>query len=202
MKIAFVILEGMVTLDFLGVYDPISRLKTMGFRDDIEWDICALTEEVTDSTAQLTIKANVVKPDLGSYDMFIVPGGRGVPQAREDREFMDWIKAGRSARYKVGVCNGTLLLGEAGYLKGKKATTHRRAFEVLDTMAGETLHQRVVEDGDVITAGGITSSLDLGLYLVHKIAGPEVREEIRTQMEYQAFENAHIESFGAPLQVA
>jgi cyclohexyl-isocyanide hydratase len=202
LKIAFVILEGMVTLDFLGVYDPISRLKTMGFRDDIQWDICALTEEITDSTGQLTIKANVVKPNLSDYDMFIVPGGRGVPKAREDREFMDWIKAGRNARCKVGVCNGTLLLGEAGYLAGKKATTHRRAFEILEPMADETLHQRVVEDGDVITAGGITSSLDLGLYLVHKIAGPEVMKEIRAQMEYQAFDDAQIENFGAPLQLA
>ena len=115
---------------------------------------------------------------------------------------MDWIKAGRNARYKVGVCNGTLLLGEAGYLAGKKATTHRRAFEILEPMADETLHQRVVEDGDVITAGGITSSLDLGLYLVHKIAGPEVMKEIRAQMEYQAFDDAQIENFGAPLQLA
>ena len=122
LRIAFVILEGMVTLDFLGVYDPISRIKTMGFRDDVEWDICALAEEITDSTSQLTIKTNVVKPDLSSYDMFIVPGGRGVNQARENPEFMDWIKAGRSARYKVGVCNGTLLLGEAGFLIGRKAT--------------------------------------------------------------------------------
>jgi transcriptional regulator GlxA family with amidase domain len=202
MKIAFVVFEGMTTLDFLGVYDPVTRLKTMGFRDDVEWDVCAISEQITDTTGQLTFRPNKIKPDLGEYDMFVVPGGSGVNAARNDPEFMDWIRTGHRASYKMSVCNGTMILGEAGYLSGKKATTNRNVFETLAPFVLEVIRERVVEDGELITAGGVSSSLDLGLYLVHKIAGPEVMEEIRAQMEYNGFEHAKIRSFGEPLKVA
>ena len=201
MKIAFVIYDGMTTLDFLGVYDPISRLKTMGFRDDIEWDICAIGPEVTDQTGQLTIKATKVKPNLGNYDFFIVPGGPGGREVRNSPEFKEWILTGKDASYKMSVCGGALVLADAGFLEGKRATTNLNAFKALEPFVVEVLKQRVVEDGEVITAGGVSSSLDMGLYLVHKIAGAEVMEEIRAQMEYNGFEHAKVASFGEPLKV-
>jgi len=202
MKFAFVIYNGMTTLDFLGVYDPITRLKTRGVRDDIEWDIVAFTDEVTDVTGQLTIKPNKVRPDLSGYDMFIVPGGPGGREVRDTPEFIEWIQNGKDASYKVSVCGGGIILGVAGYLTGKRATTNRNALKALEQYAGEVLDQRVVEDGDVITAEGVSSSLDLGLYLVHKIAGPEVMEDIRISMEYTGFDKANIKDFGEPLKLS
>ena len=64
-------------MGFLGVFDPITRMKTMGFRNDIDWDICAFTEQVTDTTGTLTIIPTKVRPNLGDYDMFIIGGGYG-----------------------------------------------------------------------------------------------------------------------------
>lgn len=201
MKFAFIIYNGMTTLDFLGVYDPISRLKTRGYRDDIEWDIVAFTEEVTDQTGQLTIKPNKVRPNLSEYDMFIVPGGPGGREARETPGFIEWIQTGKDAPYRVSVCGGGLILGVAGFLTGKRATTNRNALKALEEFAGQVLDQRVVEDGNVITAEGVSSSLDLGLYLVRKIAGPEVMEKVRESMEYNGFEKANITDFGEPLKL-
>ena len=201
MKFAFIIYNGMTTLDFLGVYDPISRLKTRGYRDDIEWDIVAFTEEVMDQTGQLTIKPNKVRPNLSEYDVFIVPGGPGGREARETPGFIEWIQTGIDTPYRVSVCGGGLILGAAEYLTGKRATTNRNALKALEEFAGQVLNQRVVEDGNVITAEGVSSSLDLGLYLVRKIAGPEVMEKVRESMEYNGFEKANITDFGEPLKL-
>jgi transcriptional regulator GlxA family with amidase domain len=115
---------------------------------------------------------------------------------------MEWIEGGKSARYKVSVCGGAMILAEAGYLTGKKATTNRNVLKSLESYAAEVLKERVVDEGDIITAGGVSSSLDLGLYLVHKIAGPEVMEKIRTQMEYNGFQYANIQHFGEPIKIA
>ena len=202
MKFAFIIYNGMTTLDFLGVYDPISRLKTRGYRDDIEWDIVAFTDEVTDQTGQLTIKPNKVRPNLSEYDLFVVPGGPGGREARETPGFIEWIQTGiDTPPYRVSVCGGGLILGVAGYLTGKRATTNRNALKALEEFAGQVLDQRVVEDGNVITAEGVSSSLDLGLYLVRKIAGPEVMEKVRESMEYNGFDKANITDFGEPLKL-
>lgn len=123
MKIGFVIYDAMTGLDFVGVFDPMSRLKTMGFLPDLEWDICALREEITDG-AGLRFRATRVKQSLGGYDAVVVPGGPAAVQLRFDNDFVDWIKTAESCSWKISVCSGALLLGAAGFLKGKKATTH------------------------------------------------------------------------------
>lgn len=75
--------------------------------------------------------------------------------------------------------------GSAGFLKGKKATTHLTAFDDLRKFCSLVVYERIVDEGDVITARGVTSSIDLGLYLCEKLAGPKVKEQIRQQMDYQ-----------------
>ncbi|MBW4634157.1 MAG: DJ-1/PfpI family protein [Iphinoe sp. HA4291-MV1] len=98
---------------------------------------------------------------------------------------MEWLKTSQSCHLKVSVCTGSLLLGKAGFLTGKKATTHPNHFQELEKFCDEVVKQRIVDEGDVITAGGVTSSIDLGLYLCEKFAGSEVKEKIRRQMDYQ-----------------
>ncbi len=183
MKIGFVIYEGMTSLDFIGVYDPLTRLKTMGFLPDLEWEVCGWEAEVRDGNGLKYAPTWVGKP-LGGFDMLIVPGGSGSRALEKEAGFLDWLKTAASCKEKISVCTGALLLGAAGFLEGKSATTHPAAYEELKRYSARVLEQRIVEDGDAITAGGVAASIDLGLYLCEKIAGTEAAETIRRQMDY------------------
>jgi transcriptional regulator GlxA family with amidase domain len=186
MKIAFIIYEGMTTLDFIGVYDPLTRLKSMGFLQDLEWEICSFTQEVKDSNG-LRFSPTRVGESLKDYDMVVVPGGFGSRKLMNDTEFIQWLETAEFCKLKVSVCTGVLLLGTAGFLKGKKATTPPDAFKELKRFCSEVVDKRIVDEGDVITARGVTSSIDLGLYLCEKLAGKKAKEKIRKQMDYQHF---------------
>ena len=199
MKIAFVIYDNMTALDLLGVYDPVTRLKAMGFVKDLEWDICALTDEVTDVTEGLHVTPTRVKPDLGEYDMVVVPGGRGTRGVTDSPQYMEWIGTAARCQTKVSVCSGALIMGAAGFLRGKRATTHWAALDALEQFCTVVRDQRVVDDGDVLTAGGVTSSIDMGLYLCGKLAGREAMEAIKRQMEYPY--GVEYADFGASIPV-
>lgn len=183
MRIAFVIYNGMTSLDFIGVYDPLSRLKTLGFIPDLEWEICAHTEAVTDNTGLRMVPTKVREP-LDAYDMMVIPGGFGSRKLVDDTDFIAWLKTAEPCPLKVSVCTGSLLLGAAGFLQGKRATTHFNALDILNKFCSQVVEARIVDEGDVITAGGVTSSIDLGLYLCQKLAGPEAKERIRRTMDY------------------
>ncbi|WP_347276220.1 DJ-1/PfpI family protein [Coleofasciculus sp. FACHB-542] len=103
----------------------------------------------------------------------------------DDPELIAWLKTSASCQFKVSVCTGSLLLGAAGFLEEKTATTHPNAFHDLQKYCKSVLDKRVVDEGDVITARGVTSAIDLGLYLCEKFAGYEIKEKIRKQMDYQ-----------------
>lgn len=184
MKVAFIIYNGMTSLDFIGVYDPVTRLKIMGFIPDLQWDVCAFSKEVKDKT-DLQFTPTKVGGPLQDYDMVIVPGGFGSRKLVDDSGFIEWLRTAKPCKLKVSVCTGALLLGAAGFLKGKTATTHPNAFRDLQKYCLSVVDQRVVDEGEVITARGVTSSIDLGLYLCEKLAGPGAKEEIRKQMDYQ-----------------
>lgn len=186
MKIAFVIYNGMTALDFIGVYDPVTRLKTMGFIQDLGWEICADSKEVSDN-AGLRFTPTRVGESLEGYDMVIVPGGFifTIRKLIADVEFIEWLRIAEPCKLKASVCTGALLLGAAGFLKGKTATTHPSHFNDIKRFCSSVVNQRIVDEGDVITARGVTSSIDLGLYLCEKLAGHEVKEKIRRQMDYE-----------------
>ncbi|MBD3189183.1 MAG: DJ-1/PfpI family protein [Candidatus Heimdallarchaeota archaeon] len=183
MRIAFIIFNGMTTLDFIGVYDPIIRLKTMGFLPTIHWDICSFTSEVRDIN-NLAVVPTRVRASLANYDLLIVPGGFGTRKYVTSKEFLDWLKTSEDSKMKSSVCTGALLLGAAGFLKGQQATTHPSAFEELAKYCPVIKDQRIVESGNIITARGVTASIDLGLFLSEKLAGESVKEQIRKQMDY------------------
>ncbi len=184
MKIAFIIYNEMTALDFIGVYDPLTRLKGMGFLKNLKWDICSYTRKIKDNTGLVFIPTKVNK-SLKNYDMVIVPGGFGSRKLARDKGFIRWLKTAEDCKFIVSVCTGSLLLGEAGFLKGKKATTHPGAFKELKRFCSKVVNKRIVDEGDVITARGVISSIDLGLYLCEKLAGKKTREKIRKQMDHQ-----------------
>ncbi len=183
MKVAFIVFNDLTLLDFAGVYDTITRLKTMKFKNNLSWDICALTEMVRDKHG-FKIIPDKVRNNLGKYDAVIIPGGMGTRSLQNDSEFIDWIKTAQNVQHKISVCTGSLILGAAGFLKGKKATTNHNEYESLKQYCSEVLKDRIVEDQDVITSGAVTSSIDLGLYLCEKWAGKEAKEKIREAIDY------------------
>ena len=186
MKIGFVIFDGMTTLDFAGVYDAVTRLKTMGFTSDLEYDVCSNKDSVT-SFEGLKLTPDKVLNNLSSYDYVIVPGGNGIAQLIKDETFIGWLKTMSDKTIKVSVCGGSILLGVAGFLRGKRATTHPTLMKFLEKFTDKISTDRVVDDGDVITARGVTSSIDLGLYFCQKIAGSEVCKKIQEQMDYTTY---------------
>jgi transcriptional regulator GlxA family with amidase domain len=183
MKAAFIVFDRMTSLDFIGFYDAVTRLKSMKILEDFEWRVCATTPQVTDDRG-LSIRADAVAGTLADYDLLFVPGGFGTRALQHDRGFIDWLKTAGGAKLKVSVCTGALLLGAAGYLRGRRATTHPNAYAELEPYCGTVVRERVVDDGDVITARGVSSSIDLGLHLVQRLAGPAARERIAAQMDY------------------
>lgn len=185
MKIAFIIYEGITALDFIGVYDPISRLKTMHFIDNLEIDICANTDTVSDFAKYIHIQPTEISTSLTAYDLIIIPGGFGSRKLMKSEEFLKWIKTSRGEAMKASVCTGALILGAAGFLKDKVATTHPNAYEELAPFCKTVKTERIVEDQNIITARGVTAGIDLGLYICGKLAGKAARERIAKQMDYQ-----------------
>lgn len=183
LRIAFILFNGITFLDFAGFYDVIYRLGQFEAGKELSWDICAATEEVTDELG-MTVKVGKVLPELSGYDMVFVPGGMGTRQLRYDEDFVSWLKGARNVPHKVSVCTGSLLLGAAGLLEGRKATTHPSAYDLLRPYCKEVVETRIVHDGNVITGGGVSTSIDLGLYLISFFAGEAAMNAVRKQIDY------------------
>ncbi|MEL6252843.1 MAG: DJ-1/PfpI family protein [Bacteroidota bacterium] len=183
MKIAFIIFDGITWLDLIGIYDPVTRLKSYGYIADLEWDLCCFNPTAKDSFGT-EMQATKVKPDLSEYDMIIIPGGFGTRKLQYEEEFMNWIKTATKVPYKSSICTGSLLLGAAGFLRDKHATTHYNEYETLKPYVGEVHKNRIVRDGNILTAGAVASSLDLGLYICEMLVDNEAKERIRKAMDY------------------
>ena len=151
--------------------------------EPFSWDLCATKGTVKDGFG-LTMKVDKISPDLSAYDMIIVPGGFGTRPLQFDNEFLAWLRTAEQTTYKVSICTGSLLLGAAGFLEGKVATTNFKEYETVGKYCEEVSEKRIVEDGNLITAGAVASSLDLGLYLCEKLVGKAHTEEIRKSMDY------------------
>lgn len=182
MHIGFLIYDKLTALDFVGVHDPVTRLKTMGFRDDISWEICAVTDTVT-ATGDIIFEPTAVGGRLDRFDVVVVPGCVDVESVAANDELIEWIATAEDVDLLVSVCTGSILLAAAGLLDATRATTHPMAYDTLSEYC-EVVDDRIVDTSDIITARGVTSSIDLGLYLCEKFTDKDVREEIASQMDY------------------
>jgi cyclohexyl-isocyanide hydratase len=197
MKMAFILFDGMTSLDWIGFFEAVTRLRLMEGGENVSWDFCAVKDEVVDDRG-VTCRAGRVRPDLSGYDLVFVPGGMATRTLRHDDGFIGWIRTAEPAQWKISVCTGALLLGAAGFLQGKKATTNASALELLKPYCAEVVKARVVRDGRVITGGGVSASLDLGLYVVELLKGAEAAQTIARQMEYPWYRGSQ----GAELYMA
>jgi cyclohexyl-isocyanide hydratase len=118
-------------------------------------------------------------------DLICLPGGPGVVEALADVETVDFIRRqGAGAAYVTSVCMGAFLIGAAGLLKGRRATTHWAYVDLLPLVGARHEKGRVVRDGNVFTAGGVTSGIDFAFRVVAELAGPEVAKAIQLGIEY------------------
>jgi transcriptional regulator GlxA family with amidase domain len=186
-RIAMLAFPRLTFLDLIGGYDALRRVAPMGIDADVSVRIIGTEREIVDDSG-LVVKVDGVYEELAPYDLLYVPGGFGTRTLVEDPRFLAYLKTWGHERPLASVCTGSLLLGAAGYLKDVRATTHHRALDLLRPLCREVVaDRRIVDEGRVVTAGGVSSSLDLGLYLVERHWGVAARETIAQQMEYRGY---------------
>jgi len=186
-RIAFLAFPGLTALDLVGAYDALRRLAPLGIDPAVRVRIVGTAPEVADESG-LVLRPESVFEDLAHFDLLYVPGGLGTRRLMHDPHLLAYLRSWGRTRPLASVCTGALLLGQAGYLADRRATTHHRAWELLRPLCRELVtDRRIVDEGQVVTAAGVAAALDLGLYLVEKFWGPAAREAIAAQMEYRAY---------------
>lgn len=183
MRIAVFVFPELTELDAIGVFDPLARVAAMTIDRNCTVKMIG-TEEIVTGHFGAALRVDAVFPRLDRFDLLIIPGGFGTRALQKDLKVIEYLRSWGAVKPVATVCTGALLAAAAGFLQGKRATTHRAAFDELAAYGVEVTGDRVVEDGRVITAAGVASALDLGLYLVEKYWGAGARERIASQMEY------------------
>jgi transcriptional regulator GlxA family with amidase domain len=178
-EIAVPIFDRLTALDAIGPYEVLSRLPGA--------EVLFLAAEPglkrTDTDA-LALTAERSLTDVPEPDIVVVPGGRGTRDQPHD-DLVAWLRrTHETSRWTTSVCTGALLLGAAGILDGVRATTHWLFFEQLREFGAEPTLERVVEQGKVVTAAGVSSGIDMALRLVQLIAGDDVAKAVQLSIEY------------------
>lgn len=141
-------------------------------------------QPVTSATG-LVLAPTTTFAECPRLDVICVPGGRGINDLLRDEEVLGFLRAqAAQARYVSSVCTGALVLGAAGLLKGRRATTHWAAHDLLARFGAIPTHGRVVRDGNLFTAGGVTAGIDFGLTVVAELLGTAEAQTIQLGHEY------------------
>jgi cyclohexyl-isocyanide hydratase len=190
-NIGFVIFTGITQLDFTGPFEVLARLATPPSLSvpskfpQARTHVVAKTLLPVSSDRGLGIMPTCTFDDCPRLDLICVPGGSGVVEALADVETIDFIRReGRRAGYVTSVCMGAFLLGAAGLLRGRRATTHWAYVDLLPLVGATHEKGRVVRDGNVFTAGGVTAGIDFAFRIIAELAGPEVAQAIQLGIEY------------------
>jgi cyclohexyl-isocyanide hydratase len=166
-------------LDLTGPYEVFSRLP--GARVRLLWK----TLEPVRADTGIGMLPDTTLAECPPLDLVCVPGGPGVAALMEDTEVLDFLRRqAAGARYVTSVCTGALVLGAAGLLRGKRATTHWASHDFLSALGATPAKGRVVRDGDLFTGGGVTAGIDFALAIAAEVAGPEAAQAIQLQIEY------------------
>jgi putative intracellular protease/amidase len=178
--IAIVLFERLTALDAIGPYEVLTRIPGARVTLVGERPGTVTTEQ---GTLGLTVGATIDEVD--DVEVVLVPGGPGQAALMDDGPLHRWLRAvDRRSRWTTSVCPGSLILGAAGLLAGRRATSHWLALDQLDELGARATQQRVVEDGKYLTAAGVSSGIDLALTLADRLAGPTVAQAIQLGLEY------------------
>jgi transcriptional regulator GlxA family with amidase domain len=181
MQIAIGLYPEFTALDAIGPYQVLSNVP------DVEIVICAEEKGLLpDDNGLLVFDIAHTFEDVPAPDVLLVPGGIITRRIARDRgPIVDWIRSAHEhTTLTTSVCTGALLLGAAGLLEGKVATTHWCAYDTLASYGATPTEQRVVRDGKIFTAAGVSSGIDLALTLVGELFSPEVAQAIQLSIEY------------------
>jgi transcriptional regulator GlxA family with amidase domain len=180
MQIAILIFEKITALDAIGPYEvlrsvPGWEVKFVGLQKGaVRTDSGALGLSVDHSLDEVT-----------DPDVVLVPGGEGNRPLMEDEAVLSWLRSvDEGTKWTTSVCTGSLVLGAAGLLKGKRATSHWLFLEQLREFGADPIGGRYVEDGKTITAAGVSAGIDMALHLVGREVGPEVAQAVQLGIEY------------------
>ena len=180
MEIAILIYDKLAALDAVGPYEVMRNVPG--------WDVRFVAKEKGDTRTEdgsLGLVAGHSLGELSAPDIVLVPGGRGSRPLMHDEELLQWLRdVDRTSKWTTSVCTGSLLLGAAGLLEGKRATGNWLVLEALRQFGADPVGGRWVEDGKVITAAGVTAGIDMALHLVALEAGPEVAQAVQLGIEY------------------
>jgi len=178
--IVFAVFPGVSQLDFTGPHQVFSSLPGS------EVIVASVAGGTLESSGGLVFAGVRRLADIESCDIICVPGGRGVTDnAIHDESFLGELRRlAATAQYVTSVCTGSLALGAAGLLRGKRAACHWAWRDTLALFGATPGLGRVVRDGNVVTGGGVTAGIDFALTLVAEVAGPEVAQAIQLQIEY------------------
>lgn len=179
LKIAVLVYDGYTAMDALGPYDVLACLPNASIRI-----VAPAAGLVRNERGDLKVEAEgldaVERPDI-----VVVPGGRAHRQMMQDEPLLDWIReVHRTSTWTTSVCSGALILGAAGVLEGKRATSHWLRVPQLVDFGAIPVKERVVIDGKVVTGAGMSAGIEMALRLVGLIAGDEKAQMVQVMMEY------------------
>ncbi len=180
MQIAIPLYDRFTALDAVGPYEVLARLPGaeltfVGFEKG----------PVRTDNGRLALHVDALLEDLPEPEVIVVPGGWGTRALLDNERMLGWIRhAHEHSQWTTSVCTGSLLLGAAGVLEGLDATSHWLELDALAEFGAKPTGRRVVEQGKVITAAGVSSGIDMALALAAKIAGQEFAETVQLLIEY------------------
>jgi cyclohexyl-isocyanide hydratase len=207
-RIGFLLFPNITQLDLTGPHEVLSKLP--GAKVHLIWK----SLDPVKAVGGLTLVPDITLADCPQLDLVCVPGGPGMTPLMVDEDILAFLRRQASgARYITSVCTGSLVLGAAGLLEGKKAATHWMAMEILPSLGAIPTDARVVIDGKIITGGGVTAGIDFGLQVAAEVAGADAARQIQLQLEYDPkppFDSGHprsadpalverLKTFGAPM---
>jgi cyclohexyl-isocyanide hydratase len=179
LQIGSLLFEGLDQIDLTGPFEVLSQIPNSTYR------IFAKTAQPVRDLHGLQLTPDASLAEAPQLDLLHVPGGFGQEALMEDEEVLGWIRQqAAGARCVFSVCTGALLCGAAGLLKGRRATTHWAAFHLLPFFGAIPVNQRVVVDGDMVFAAGVTSGIDGALRVAAELRGDEAAQSIQLYMQY------------------
>ncbi|MFL5821886.1 MAG: DJ-1/PfpI family protein [Solirubrobacteraceae bacterium] len=180
MQIAFLLYEGFTALDIIGPYDVLRNLP-----DSQAVFVAEREGPVRNESGTLALVADQALDELPTPDIVVVPGGFGTRLLLEHEPLLSWLReAHESTLWTTSVCTGSLLLAAAGLLKGVPAATHWLARPTLASLGARPVSERVVRQGKIITAAGVSSGIDMALRLVALIQGDAAAQAVQLGIEY------------------
>jgi transcriptional regulator GlxA family with amidase domain len=180
MEIAIPIFDKITALDAIGPYEVLSRLPgaTVSF-------VAIEPGPKRTENGMLALVADRSLDELPEPDVIVVPGGFGTRALASDETILSWLRhAHETSTWTTSVCTGALLLAAAGILEGLRATTHWLQYDLLRPYGVTPVAERIVREGKIITAAGVSAGIDMALMLAAEIAGPELAQGIQLGIEY------------------